>query len=214
MGRVVIIANGTIRNDEFHRNLIRSDDYLICVDGGIRHAARLGLRPQLLIGDLDSLDDDLRAWLVGGQTRCETHPAEKDFTDAHLAVDKALRMRPDEILLLGCLGGRLDHTLANLSLLLQCHRAGVPARLVDELNEVTLISGETIRLQGRPGERISLLPLSDHVSGITIRGTKYQLDNGALERGESRGVSNEFVGPEATISVSRGYLLVIKSRGA
>jgi thiamine pyrophosphokinase len=214
VGRAVIIANGPIMDYKFHKKLLRQDDYFICVDGGARHAMRLGIHPQLLIGDLDSLDKELRAWLVSGKTRCETHPAEKDFTDAHLAVEEALRMRPEEILLLGCLGGRLDHTLANVGLLLRCHRAGVRARLVDELNEVILISEETLRLQGQPGDLISLLPLSDYASGITVRGMKYPLENGTLKQGDSRGVSNEFAAGEATVSVSRGYLLVIKSRGA
>ncbi len=213
MERVVIIANGNIRNDDFHKKLLRADDYIICVNGGIRHAVRLGLRPQLLIGDLDSLDEDMRSLLASGQMRLKTHPAEKDFTDTHLAIDEALQMKPSEILLLGCIGNRIDHTMANLSLLLRCHRAGIPARLVDELNEVILISGETISLQGQPGERFSLLPLSDYASGITIRGTKYQLNNETLEQGESRGISNEFSGSEASICIGTGYLLVIKSRG-
>jgi len=212
MGRVVIIANGPIKDDEFHTKLLRDDDYLICVDGGCQHAKRLGLRPQLLIGDLDSLDADLQAWLAGKKTRCEIHPAEKDFTDTHLAIDEALRMRPDEILLLGCIGGRLDHTLANMGLLLRCRRAGVPARLVDELNEVVLLSEETFRLRGLPGDRISLLPLSGHASGITTRGLKYHLEDGVLTLGESRGVSNEFADSVATIRVDTGYLLVIRSR--
>jgi thiamine pyrophosphokinase len=212
MARVVIIASGPIGDYEFHRKLLREGDYLICVDGGGRHAMLLGFRPRLIIGDLDSLDEDLRNWLEEGMTRCETHPAEKDFTDTHLALDQAIKMRPGEILLLGCIGGRLDHTLANVGLLLRCHRAGIPARLVDERSEAVLISGETLTLRGQTGDLISLLPLSECASGITTCGLKYHLESAALAQGESRGVSNEFSCSEAAVSVDTGYLLVIRSR--
>ena len=214
MRRVVILANGAIRDVEFHKKLLKESDFIICVDGGVQLARRLGVRPGLLLGDLDSLGEDVRAWLAGGQTRCETHPAEKDFTDTHLAVAEAIAMRPEEVLLLGCMGDRLDHTLANISLLLHCHRAGIPARLVDELNEAILISETVVTLRGEPGERLSLLPLSDRVSGITLEGVKYRLENETLEMGESRGVSNEFEAREAVLTVGRGYLLLIRSRGA
>ena len=175
---------------------------------------RMGLRPRLLVGDLDSLGPDLQAWLNGTGTPVLAYPAEKDYIDAHLAIDKAIGLQPQEILLLGCIGTRLDHTLANVGLLLRCHRAGIPCRLLDENNEVILVSDETVRLSGKPGDIISLLPLSEQVTGITTRGLKYPLDEGTLSQGESRGVSNEFLGPVVSVRVGTGYLLVIRSKSS
>ena len=114
MARTIIFANGELPNIEKARALVQTDDYIICADGGTRHALALGLKPNLIVGDLDSVTD---VELKIASAKIVQYPRNKNETDLELALNHALVKKTSSILIIGALGGRLDQTLGNISLL-------------------------------------------------------------------------------------------------
>jgi len=208
--RVVIIANGTINDLEFYQGQIREEDFLICADGGANHALAMGLIPHLVVGDLDSIDVQVRKKLCSTPTKFLQYPAQKEKSDLELALDKAIELCPEEIVMIGVFGGsRMDHTYANLMLLNVSFHRGINAKIIDEDHEVRLVNSE-INIQGQPGDYLSLLPLTAEVEGVVTEGLKYPLKGETLYFSSSRGLSNEFISREASITVKAGMLLLMK----
>jgi len=206
--RAVIVANGPMVRPPFRRLLIGEDDTVVCVDGGARNAIALGLKPQVVIGDMDSMDAELRKHLQAEGCRFVEHPSRKDETDSELAVRYALSQGAKELILLAALGGRVDHTLANVMLLAIPELEAVDARLIDGHQEVLLIRHRVL-IEGQPGDTVSLLPLSGDVVGIHTEGLEYPLRDGTLKFGAARGVSNVLTAAQASVQVERGLLLLV-----
>ncbi|MBM4235380.1 MAG: thiamine diphosphokinase [Firmicutes bacterium] len=207
--RIVIIANGDLENPKFYRELLCEDDYIICADGGSRHARTLGLTPDLIIGDLDSVDPLALPKAADLKPEVISYPAEKDYSDLELAVGHAVKLKPQEILIIGALGGsRVDHSLFNLMLLILPLEAGIPARIIDHRQELVLIEDD-ITVECLPGSYVSLFPITAEVDGVTTEGLRYPLQKELLQHGSSRGLSNELIGDRGRVSISRGILLVI-----
>jgi len=210
--RIVIIANGDLETPEFYRRLLRADDYIICADGGLRHAKTLGLTPDLLIGDLDSVDRQLLPKAADLKPAVICYPAAKEHSDLELAVEHAVQLRPKEILIIGALGGsRVDHNLFNLMLLKLPLTAQIPARIVDQNQELLMIL-DRLEIEGQSGDYLSLFPLTAAAEGVTTAGLKYPLNNETLQFASSRGLSNEMLGASVSVSIARGILLVIKTK--
>ena len=212
--RAVIFVNGVINDYSQLVRRLRPDDYLIAADGGARHCAALGLRPAVLVGDLDSIAPDLLADYERAGVVIERHPPRKDETDLDLAVRRAVADGATEILLLGALGGRLDQTLANF--LLPARRDWpVPVLLADGRQIVRVLrGGESVTLYGAPGAIVSAVPLSAEVTGITYTGLEYPLTGATLHLGSTQGVSNRMNRESATIRIADGILLVVQEIGA
>jgi thiamine pyrophosphokinase len=207
--RAAILGAGPLHEVSALRARIHRADLVICADGGLRAARRLGLRPHVALGDFDSASRPLLAWARRAGAEIVRHPVAKDKTDAELALGYALARGAREIEFFGALGGRVDHLLANVALLL---RAG-PARMriVDGPVELFLARRRT-RLGAHPGDLVSLLPLSRTVTGVTTRGLKFPLTGAMLREGSSLGVSNEVVSRAAAVSVRSGDLLIVHTR--
>jgi thiamine pyrophosphokinase len=180
---------------------------VIAADDGATTALAFGLRPDLVIGDLDSLAPATSRRL--GDVPIERFPRDKDATDGQLAIERALQQAPTELYLLGFLGGpRLDQALANLLLLSTLH---VPAVLLDERNECRLLRGSAEHAWSpEPGEIVSLLPLTDTVQGVHTDGLRWSLRGEPLLRGDTRGLSNEPVAPLARVRLAAGLLLLTR----
>lgn len=207
----MILANGHVHDYEALSPWLLPGARVICADGGARHAEALGLQPDLLLGDFDSLsEEEVARWQAQG-VEILRMPREKDQTDTHLAMDVALERGAREILLVGATGERLDHTWANVLLLPRFAEQGVRVRLVNESNVLT-VTRDRETVVGKPGDFVSLLPLTPEVTGVTLRGFKYPLQDATLRWGESLGVSNELLGREGKIQVRHGWLAVIKAR--
>lgn len=209
--RAAILAGGALHGGARLRGRLRAADLLICADGGLRAARRLGLRPDAAIGDFDSASRALLRWARNAGAEIVAHPAEKDKTDAELALDYAVARGAREVEVFGALGGRLDHLLANVGLLLNARARGVRLRLVDDATEAYL-AGRRTALEARRGDLVSLLPLSGGVRGVTTRGLKYPLRRATLRGGSSLGVSNVVVSTPAAVAVGSGDLLVVVTR--
>lgn len=217
--RCLIIAGGEL-NQEFASCYIREHypagrpELLITADRGLQWAEAMKLRPDIILGDYDSVPTDiLEKYKSDKQIINMQYPAEKDYTDSHLAVITAIEQRAAEICILGASGTRMDHVLANLGLLYLCLQAGIPAELVNANNRIRLIRDTvTLRKNAQFGTYVSLLPYTERVTGITLSGFRYPLQDAELSLGLSRGVSNEIAEETATIQIKTGALFVIESR--
>jgi thiamine pyrophosphokinase len=182
---------------------------LICADGGARHLHALGLTPELIVGDMDSLDGGLQRDFVIKGSRIIRYPDVKDETDSELALQMAFMMAPDEIRIYGALGARIDHTLANLALLTAAADIGIETHLLDEWCDVFLVRG-TARIQGENGQTVSLFAFGADATGVTLEGFEYPLRDATMVPGRPIGVSNRLTAAQGVVSVKSGDLLVIR----
>lgn len=205
--RVLVAASGEPPELELVRELARTADLVVAVDGGLALLLRAGVVPQLLIGDLDSLD----GVAVPPGVEVRRHPREKDATDLELTLDQVAALAPEEIRLVGALGGRVDHLLATCGLLVR-HRVPI---VVHHRGEVLYAVSGPLTLSGAaPGDRVSLIPLTDRVEGIHTQGLRYPLAGEPLHRTGTRGVSNQVVSLPCQVEFSSGRLLVVHAPAA
>lgn len=206
----MIFANGSITNPIHITAWLRATDTLIGADGGTAHCVALGLTPNVVVGDLDSIDPALVARLTAAGVIFERHAPAKDQTDLELALERALRDGATEIILLGATGGRLDQTLANLLILAQ-RPWPTQIKLVDERQVAQLLRGPgQIMLDAPIGATVSAIPLTPIVRGITYSGLLYPLQDATLTLGSTRGVSNVVEHAPAAIAVRDGLLLIVQ----
>ena len=189
-------------------------DLLIAADSGARWLDASGAVPDVVIGDLDSVDPALLDRLAGAGATIERHPVEKDASDLELAVAHAIAAGADDVVVLGALGGRrLDHELANVLLLAGQGWPGNRVRVVRGGTTVRAVNGgETIDLSGVEGDLVTLLPVDGDALGVETHGLRFPLARESLQRGRSRGLSNQVEHPPASVSLERGTLLVIETR--
>ena len=181
---------------------IEKQDYLIAADGGLRHLQALGLTPNAILGDFDSLGFTPQDATV--------FPVEKDDTDAMLAVRKALALGYREILLYGALDGpRLDHTIANLQTLQFLADHGAVGYLVGNDYIATVLQNSALFFPDTAEGILSVFCMGQDAKGVTLTGLKYSLQNGSLSAGFPLGVSNHFIGTPATVQVNAGSLLLL-----
>ncbi len=191
----------------------RPDDRIIAADGGSLHALSWGWMPHVVIGDFDSLPARERARLEAVGCRFLQVPAEKDETDLELAVRLAAKEGAQELLIFGALGGRPDHYLANVMLLALATQLGIPARILDGLQEIRLITGgEDANFSGAVNDTLSLIPLGGDARGIATEGLGYPLRGETLYFGLARGISNVFTAPRARVKLEEGTLLAVHIR--
>jgi thiamine pyrophosphokinase len=182
---------------------------LICADGGARHIHALGLTPDLIVGDMDSLNGELQRDFVMKGSRIMRYPEVKDETDSQLALEMAFMMMPDEIRIYGALGHRIDHTLANLTLLTAAADRGIETRLVDQWCEIFLIRQKAI-VEGEIGQTVSLFAFCADVTGVTLEGFEYPLRNATITPTKPIGISNRLTAARGIISVGSGDLLAVR----
>lgn len=195
-------------------------ELVVAADGGFRRAVALGLRPDLLVGDGDSLGESEFDRLAATGLAIDRSPAAKDESDAELAVVAAVRRGAGAVTILGALGGaRLDHALANIGLLALPELADRPAVLLDGTTRVRLLRAPapdggpvTLDLAGRIGDLVSLLPQGPGVAGVTTSGLRYPLRDEPLPSGPARGLSNVRDVADARVTLRAGDLLVIETR--
>ncbi|MBQ7876760.1 MAG: thiamine diphosphokinase [Clostridia bacterium] len=203
MSKAVIISAGSITDYEYTKTFIDKDDFVICADGGLIHAEKMGIVPNLTVGDFDSFKGE-----VTGDVR--RFKPEKDYTDTDIAVKAAMEKGYNEIILLGATGTRLDHTMANIGLLEYISLNGGKGTVINEHNKITVIRESTV-IKREEGWHLSLIPIGE-VKGVTLKNLKYPLQDYTLKFSESLAVSNEFTENDAVIEIKEGSLIVIKSR--
>lgn len=206
MGRCVIVGGAKIGRYDMLREQLREGDFYIFCDSGLYHQEMLGVEPDLIVGDFDSHENphaDVETIVL---------PREKDDTDTVFAVKEALHRGFDDFLLLGVVGGRLDHTLGNVSILLMLDSAGKRARILDDYSEMEIVSRETAYVEDC-FLYFSLLNISGITRNVTIRGAKYPLEGAEITSDYQYGISNEVLpGRTAEVSIGEGRALLVKIR--
>lgn len=211
----MIITGGSF-DLSFAQDFLKNKQYggVIAVDAGLEKAAALGLSPDEVVGDLDTVNPGLLdLYRDRPEVEFEIHRPEKDETDTELAFLTAERKGFRHVHVLGALGGRMDHALGNVQLLYQFFKRGIQAEIYDDKNRIYLTGpGEQEFLKSQIyGKYISFLPLTEQVDGITLTGFKYPLYNKTIHMGTSLCISNELTGERGTLSFCRGCLICIES---
>jgi len=203
-GRCVIVGGAYINNYGFIREKLRAEDYVIFCDSGLKHLERLQVTPNLIVGDFDSHENPhLDAETI-------VLPCEKDDTDTVFAVKEAVKRGFDDVLLIGVVGARLDHTLGNVSILLYLDSLGKKGCIIDDYSEMEIVSDQPVSICDQYSF-FSLLNITGFAKGITITGAKYPLNGGEITCEYQYGISNEVLpGQTARVSVAEGKLLLIK----
>ena len=213
----LIITGGRI-DPAFAGDFLREvkADCVVSVDGGLEATRALGLTPQAIVGDFDTVRKErLEEYRKNPEILWDVHRPEKDETDTELAINTAIKLGCTHITILGATGGRLDHELSNLHLLKLCLDSKVEACLCDPQNRIYLLDrGKTFHKKSAYGKYISFIPLTEKVYGISLTGFKYPLNRKNISIGVEAGlcVSNEIIGDEASIAFDKGILVCVESR--
>ena len=217
MKRAVIFANGNLSDLSRAKNIITNEDYLIAADGGVKHVLKLGLVPQVVIGDFDSTPKNIFKKI--GRTRRSAptkiikYPRKKDKTDFELAIDFVLDRKYSQIIIFGILGDRVDHFIANIFLLakIQTENESIKIKVVEGNKEMYVLNKKII-INGQIGDEVSIIPVSEKLEGVITDGLKYQLNNESLSFGTTKGISNILNKTSAKITTADGTALIIYLR--
>ena len=204
--RAIIISGGEIRDYAYIKSLIKETDYIICADSGYDHALKMGVMPDLAVGDFDSAQN------VPPEEIRLAFPPKKDFTDTELALDVARERGFREMLFLSVTGSRIDHSLANVLLLKSCLEREETAYIVNEHNAAYIMDArKNIELDVEKGQVVSLLPL-ENCEGVATQNLEYALTNATLCVGTTRGISNIATSNTISVSIKSGCLLVVLAK--
>lgn len=209
--RTLVVGSGSLTDYSLLKERFNWADLVIAADGGAIHLHKAKLKPHVLLGDFDSVSDEVLK-IIQREKSIEilSFPAKKDYTDMELAIDLALQRGASEFVIMGASGTRLDHTISNIHMLYMLLERNIPGCIEDDNNQVYLIK-DRISLKKQEGRKVSLLAISDCVRGLTTSGLSYPLEEAVLSLGRSLGVSNEFCEEYATITIKEGLLLVLIS---
>lgn len=204
--RCVIIGNASINNYNFLLKEIKEDDFLIYCDGGLKHLEKLNILPNLIVGDFDSFKNpnfDIETIVL---------PREKDDTDTMFAVKEGIKRGYKDFLLLGVIGERLDHSLANVSILLYLESLNLKAKIIDDYSEILLVS-KNRELITNDFSYFSLINLLNNAKGVDVINAKYPLIDVTLPTTYQYSISNEVLPNKVSeVSLKEGSLLLIKIR--
>lgn len=209
--KIVVLSGGKAPSYELIKEELNECNILISADSGTNILHKYEIKPNIILGDFDSIDKGILKQYENQNVTIEKFPEEKDFTDSYAALEKAIELGAKEIVFLGCTGSRIDHMLGNIGLLLRCLQLGIKCYIRDENNLMRLVD-KPITIEHFGYSYFSLISYGGDVKGITIEGAKYPLKDYTLKLGESLGVSNEIIEDKATIYFKEGLLLVIQSR--
>ena len=208
--KAVVFTNGQYENLSFYKNYLEGQEafQVICADGGANAAHALGVTPQLLVGDMDSIHAELLADYSEEGVIIDHHSTHKDETDTELAIEYCIKNGFDEVVIFGALGSRFDHSFGNLYLLNRFLKEGVRGEIVNENNRVFLVKDRAV-LDVPVGTTVSILAFTDQASGINIEGFEYPVKNGVMAHFfPGYGISNVTVEKCPEISVEQGILMV------
>ena len=207
MKRAVLFCNGEISDLSYHKTLLKETDLIIAVDGGGNFCREMDVVPEMLIGDFDSLNAQTKDYFEMRSVEIIPFPADKDYIDMVLGIEEAIRRNCDEILILGAFGGkRADMFFGNLMAL---SLFDLPIIMKNEWSEARFLkAGKNLDLEGKIGDYVSLIPLSDHMITGKSTGLKYQLGSLQFHRGETRSISNELMTEKASLSLKEGEAIV------
>lgn len=209
--KTLIISGGKVTKRILKEALKNNSfDNIIAVDKGLEILDECKIQPNYIIGDFDSINKEIIN-KYNNKNIIKLNP-EKDFTDTHMAIKLALEIKSSYIVILGAIGTRIDHTIANIHVLKECMEQQIECKIINENNKIELINKQHILYLNNKYRYVSLIPLTTKVEGVTLKGFKYPLINATLKIGESIGISNEQIEKKAIIELKNGILILIQSK--
>jgi thiamine pyrophosphokinase len=208
--KVVIFANGEFSPPDTLSDILDDADLIIAADGGTRHLSKLGHMPDVIVGDLDSLQGEQRDRLQAAGVEMKIFPAEKDKSDLELAIMHAKEVGASQVTMLAALGRRWDHSMANLLMAAQTEFAEMDIVFLHGVERLFFIR-KKVDVRAEIGTRLSLIPLGADAIAVRTQGLAYTLDGENLYFGSSRGISNLFTEEKASIELEAGLLLCVIS---
>ncbi|PYE49228.1 thiamine diphosphokinase [Paenibacillus barcinonensis] len=208
--RIVIFTGGLLAKEFIQE--IQTDDIVIAADRGALYLIEHGIKPHIAVGDFDSISEAEREIVSNNSGKfvaCD--PVHKDLTDTEMAFETALDHEPTHILIFGATGTRMDHTLANVHIMVRAMQHHISCALQDEHNYMMLTTSSAV-VETRGYTYVSLLPLTHEVTGICLEGFMYPLDQATIRMGQSLGISNKLLGESGTVTIDSGLLLIIQSK--
>lgn len=212
--KVCIILNGEIKNYYYIKNIINKNnyDYIVCADGGANHSYNMGMIPDYIIGDLDSIYSEIIEFYKLKDVKFEKFPSKKDETDTEICVYLASKLDAKEIDFIGALGGRLDHMIANINLLYYVRNKGIYTKIISEHEDIYIAINEEITINGDIGDTISVIPLNGDAKGVTLENLEYPLNNYDMKFYLPLGISNVMLYEKCSVKVEQGSLIIIKNK--
>ncbi|MDR0197292.1 MAG: thiamine diphosphokinase [Oscillospiraceae bacterium] len=181
--------------------------FVIAADGGCNRLADFGLRPDLIVGDFDSLSD------APSGVETVRFPKDKCETDTDLAAKEAIKRAYNRFYIYGALGGRTDHVFGNAAVLINLSRNGYAAYIIGKNEVITAVTDGAVAFGADKRGTVSVFPAGEKARGVSLKGLKYELDGATLKYGETLGVSNEFIGEKSVIEVKKGTLIIVFRQG-
>lgn len=210
-GTCIVIGAGDLTVGAIPYN--PDEDYIIAADGGLMYCSVLELEPDLIVGDFDSVDEAHKeavdAISNAAPEKVIVLPTEKDDTDMLAAIKIGLSLGYKTFRLYGANGGRLEHTIANIQLLKYLKEQGAVGYMMDGTGMILLAQNETIGFKESMEGYINIFSVNEKAHGVTIRGLKYELENAVLTNAMPLGISNQFIGKKAEVTVEDGTLLIL-----
>lgn len=210
MKKAVIVVNGNLSKVPKLKKILHDNDLLICADGAAEHVYKQDIIPHVIIGDLDSIPNNIKKFYESKDVLFQTFSREKDFTDTELAIAYAIDHGSEELVICGLLGDRVDHILANIFYLSKIAQK-VPCAILEGDSNL-YFSYNDISLKGKIGDEVSLIPFQEDCEGIITKGLYYPLTNETLQYGSTRGLSNVFTESTCSINFKKGNLLIIHNK--
>lgn len=213
MLNTIIISGGSI-NEKFFKEVMKKNEFnnVIACDKGLEVLYKCNIKPNYIIGDFDSINKNvLENYKKDNNVKIISLNPEKDYTDTHMALKLAIELKSNDITIVGAIGTRVDHTLANINILKEALDNEVTCKIINENNYISLIDKTTIIEKDYRYKYVSLIPITTVAKGITLQGFKYSLHNATMKIGESIGVSNEQIEQLAKVSIKEGILILLKT---
>ena len=211
--KVCIVLNGEVKDYKRTKEIILEENYnyIIGADGGCNHLFKMNITPNYIVGDLDSIKREVIEYYENKNVTFKRYPSHKDETDSEICIYLAKLLGADEIDLFATLGGRIDHTLANIGLMNDIKENNMKPRILTSEEEILMVKNETINLKGKKGDTISVISINGESKGVTLKKLEYPLDNATVNHLSPLGISNVMLEDECIISIKDGCALIIRN---
>ena len=211
--KVCIVLNGEIKNYQKTKEIILKEkyDYIIGADGGCNHLYKMNIIPNYIIGDLDSINEELISYYKNKNVIFEKYTTHKDETDSEICIYLAKKLNATKVDFIGTLGGRIDHTLANIGLMNYVKNMDINPRILTSEEEILIVKNEKITLKGNKGDTVSFISIVGDSKGVTLEDMEYPLNNAKVGYLSSLGISNVMVKDECIVKVEDGCALIIRN---
>lgn len=206
MKGLIVSGGNRVRRETLFENI--EDRFIVVADGGIKNLVGTDIIPDEVLGDFDSIDEEGKSFIEKNNIKIEKYPSRKDFTDTELCLEVLLKKGADDIIILGATGTRLDHMFSSMFLLERLKKENVAGKFIDDYNEVSFISNETVEVKKNKYKYLSIVPVSKEVC-LTLKGTEYEVENLKFNRFTTIAVSNEVKDEVAKIEIDgEGFLIL------